>query len=84
MALLATLFSAAVDDVLCGSDYTCSTATDTVLADAVCTSPCTDDEGCGAVTCTDEDCCEPGEHILAALSVERWSGVPLLLSWGWG
>ena len=50
----------AVEEVLCGLDYTCADPTDNVLVGAVCASPCSDDS-CGAVTCTDEDCCEPAE-----------------------
>lgn len=47
--------------VTCGADYACASSTETVVADAV----------CGSGACTDDDCCEPGEHILAASAIER-------------
>ena len=37
--------------VTCGTDYACTSSTDTVLEDAVCSSS----------TCTDDECCEPTE-----------------------
>ena len=44
-------FSAAV--LTCGSDFPCTTATDTVLPDVVCATG----------ECTDAECCEAGEPL---------------------
>ena len=47
----------------CGPDYSCDSATDTVLPDVVCAT----DE------CSDEECCEPGEQsasVFGRIAVE--------------